>query len=250
MSVEEAAAGRRQRSDKGTVRLSERDVAVFHWLAEMKAIYEADLRILLARLGSTRPGPEAVRAVIRRWERAGYAKAQKLLVGQPRIVWLLPSGATVVGEQTWKETAAVTALHQAEVARVRLWLEGRSDLPGGGVTEWESERRFRQRQWDKYKDGTRNMHVPDAVVTFSDGTRAALEIELTPKQQSRLQRIVQGLTTAYGATIYAVPAEPGFDGVRRQIRTAYEDTKAGKGEHQPLRTLPLVIWDYPSELEG
>lgn len=230
--------------------MSERDVAVFTWLTDMKAIYEADLRILLGRLSGRVPSESAVRQTILRWQKAGYAKAQKLLVHQPRIVWLLPAGAVVVGERAWKESAPHTSIHTAEVSRVRLWLEGRTDLPGGRVVEWESERRFRQDAWDRWKDGTKNMHVPDALVTFEDGARVALEVERTPKQQSRLQKIVQGLTTAYSATVYAVPAGPEFDGVRRQIRTAYEDIKAGKGESKPLRTLPLFIWDYPSELEG
>lgn len=238
------------RSDAGTVRLTDRDIEVFRWLADMKAMYESDLRILLGRLTGATPGPEAVRAVIRRWERAGYARAQKLLVGQPRIVWLLPAGATIVGEANWRETSAHTSLHQAEVARVRLWLEGRTDLPHA-VTEWESERRFRQRQADKFKDGVKGMHVPDAVVTFADGTRAALEVERSEKQRSRLTEIVERLTTAYSLTIYAVAAgatedeRRRMDAVRRQVRTAYEDVKAAK---RTLRTLPLLIWEYPADL--
>src|SRR4051794_35913292 len=44
---------RRPRSDAGQVRLTERDIAVFRWLSDMKAIYEDDLAALLVRMPGT-----------------------------------------------------------------------------------------------------------------------------------------------------------------------------------------------------
>lgn len=241
---------RAQRSDAGTVRLTERDLVVFRWLTDMKAMYEADLRVLLGRLSGRMPSESAVRQVVLRWQKAGYARAQKLLVGQPRIVWLLGPGATVVGETTWRETSAHTSIHQAEVSRFRLWLEAREN-PSGPVVEWESERRFRQQAAEKWKDGTKGMHVPDAVVTFQDGTKAAIEVERSEKQRSRLTDIVERLTTAYSLTIYAVPAgetdeeRRRMDAVRRQVRSAYEEVQEAK---KTLRTMKLVILDYPAQV--
>lgn len=239
---------RAQRSDKGTVRLSERDIAVFNWLADMKAMYEADLRILLGRLSDGRiPSESAVRQVVGRWQRAGYGRAQKLLVGQPRIIWLLPAGATIVGEATWKETAAHTSLHQAEVAHVRLWLEGRTN-PTGPVTSWESERRIRQWYATTFKDGSRGAHVPDAFVTFANDLRAPVEVERTEKQRERLTKIVEGLMTANKLTLYAVAADArNGDALCRQILTAYEDVKAGRNV---LANGRVQIMRYPRELEA
>jgi hypothetical protein len=72
------------------------------------------------------------------------------MVDQPRIVFLLPGGAQLVGEDQWRETAMWTVLHAADVSRARLWLEGHVDglnlpvLTGLRVAEWQSERRWRQ----------------------------------------------------------------------------------------------------------
>lgn len=247
MDVE--APGRKRRSDAGTVRLSERDMATFEFLAEMKAVYEDDLRVLFGRITGYTPSAEAVRQAIRRWERAGYARAQKLLVKQPRIVWLLPAGAAFVGETTWRETAAVTAMHQAEVARVRLWMEGRT-WPPGEVIGWQSERRLRQES-----AGQKTEHVPDAIVTFSDGTkekRAAIEVERSAKELPRVRKIVMHLTSTYSLTIYAIPEgrdereQRQMEAVQRVVRTAYEQVKDANGG----KLLPLIVKTYPADISA
>lgn len=239
---------RAERSDKGQIRVTERDLQVFTWLADMKAIYETDLRILLGRMaGGAAPSESAVRQVVNRWQKADLAKAQKMLANRPRIVMLRPNGAGLVAEPNWKETAMWTAYHQAEVSHCRLWLEGRSgddpEMKSGAVAEWEPERRIRQRAWEKFRDGTKGMHIADGLVTFANGTRAAIEVELTEKGSSRLRDIVERLTTANELTIYLAkdPAR------RRQIAAAYEHVKANV---TTLRTMPLVVWDYPERLES
>lgn len=253
MDVE--APGRKRRSDAGTVRLSERDIFAFRWLSDMKAMYESDLRVLFGRISGRMPGQEAVRATIRRWDQAGYARAQKLLVGEPRIVWLLPPGATIVGETSWRETAAHTSIHQAEVAHVRLWMEGQ-DWPSGRVTGWQSERRLRQEAGFKSKSQGRPEHFADAIATFEDGTRAAVEVERSPKELSRVRAIVMDLIRTYSLTIYAVPEGADerervrMDAIARVVRTAYEQVKEGHEKAGVTNVLPLAIRRYPAGLEA
>lgn len=48
------------------------------WLADMKALYETDLAVLVGRTqGSGRLGASAVRMLVSRWQRAGLAEARE-----------------------------------------------------------------------------------------------------------------------------------------------------------------------------
>lgn len=245
---------RKERSDAGTVRLTDRDIEVFRWLSDMKAMYESDLAVLFMRVAGTAPGSEAIRAVIRRWERAGYARAQKLLVGQPRIVWLLSPGAMIVGEESWRETAAQTSIHQAEVAHVRLWMEGRQ-WPSGPVVGWESERRLRQEAGFKAKSQGRPQHFPDAIATFEDRMRGAIEVERSPKELGRVRDIVSRLISTYSLTIYAIPEGTNewertrMDAIARVVRTAFEQVKASY-DRDGVEVPEFVIKRYPADLEA
>lgn len=245
-----AVMERAQRSDAGTVRVTERDMLIFNFLAEMKAMYEPDLRVLLDQLTGSAPGDGAVRALIRRWQNAGLAKAQKLLMGKPRIVWLLPNGARLVGIDGWRETSEWTAYHQADIARTRLWLEAKEDLPNGRVVDWKSERSIRSDVFHDRKKGTKGMHVADAVITFEDGTEAALEVERNPKDLNRLRRILHKLTRSFSLTIYAIPKgeTPAelrkAETIKRAVNTAYDDVCA-KAEVSPGR---MVTAFFPEVL--
>ncbi len=233
---------RAERSDKGTIRVTERDLLIFNWLADMKAVYETDLRILIGRMTDSMPGESAIRALVNRWHRSGLAKAQKIIANKPRIVMLLPNGAGLVSEPNYKETSIWTAYHQAEVSHVRLWLEG-GGVPGmPKIVNWQSERAFRQAVWEQFKDGTRGVHVPDAVLTLASGAIAGLEVERTEKGSKRLKDIVERMTVKYDLTIYAAQSEA----LRRQVEAAYKQVKA---EGKAIRTLEIRVWDYPSVLE-
>jgi hypothetical protein len=229
------AAGRparRKRADAGQVRLTERDVAVFRWLSDMKALYEDDLAALIARLPGTawsvaghRPSPPRVRGLIARWQRAGYADARKLINGAPRIVRLTRTGAALVGLDSFRETAAVTALHQCEVSRLRLVLEGRPSPSLGRLSRWESERTFRS-DLDalglarRGQAGQESVHVPDGVATYERGTRVAIEVERHAKAPARLARIVEELLTNYEVTLYAVAGNEVRNAVAAAERSA------------------------------
>lgn len=220
---------RRQRSDAGTVRLTERDLMIFRWLAEMKAVYEDDLAVLISRLPATpgavqghRPGAAAVRMLISRWKRGGYASATKLIYGKPRMVRLLPAGARLVGEDSFKETSETTAYHQCEVARVRLWLEGQPPREGGRIVRWESERQYRQdlAAIGMHARDELRVHVPDGVAYYEHGHALAVEVERGVKAPARLARIVEDLLTGFPMTLYAVVNQEVANAVRAAEKTA------------------------------
>jgi hypothetical protein len=249
--------GHRRRADAGTVRATDRDLAVFGWLADMKAIYEADLAALLRRLPTGpggahghRPGDRAVRLLIARWMRAGYADARKLIYGRPRIVRLLRAGAVLAGVEPFLETAELTAYHQCEVSRLRLTLEGRPSPSLGHITQWESERAFRA-DLDalglaRRTDDRRRVHVPDGVATYESGVRVAIEVERAVKAPARLTRIVEQLLTDYPVTLYAVATPE----IRRAVVAAERRARTTLAQRQvsPDRIGALSVINLPEEV--
>lgn len=254
MTATPTTRGRRRRSDAGTVRITARDLAALGWLADMKAIYENDIAALCMRLGSpfvTEQSPaDAVRKMVARWRRAGIADSRKLVTDRPRIVRLLRGGAELAGVEAFRETAPLTAYHQCEVSRVRLYLERRPSPSLGRLTHWESERAFRSDLaalgLDRRTGGraaTDGVHVPDGVATYENGDRVAIEVERSVKAPARLARIVERLLAEYPVTLYAVTSRE----VRNAVLAADRAARAGMERRQvsPDRIGALSIIDIP-----
>ena len=237
---EQERAGRRPRVDAGSVRLTARDLAALSWLADMKAIYEPDVAALVAGLPAApgavagyRPSPRAVRFLLSRWRRAGVAEPQRLVAGRSRIVRVTTRGAALIGVDGFRETAEVTAYHQCEVSRLRLWLESRPSPSLGQLVGWESERAFRadldalglSRRGEAERE---RMHVPDGVATYERGERVAVEVERAVKAPARLARIVEQLLTDYPVTLYAVASGE----VRRAVLAAERAARRTLGHRQ------------------
>jgi hypothetical protein len=228
-----------------TIRLTERDLAAFRWLAEMKAIHEDDLAVLLGRMGDREPlSMPTTRALVDRWRRHGLVEARKVLMERPRVVTLRAAGAAAVSDEPggWHEVAAWTAIHTGEVAHVRLALE-RHPRYGGMVAEWTSERRLRKAVQDGRRKGEGTPHIPDGMVTGTDGQRWAIEVERTPKETARLVQIIRTLTTAYDLTLYATRDKR----IAAHVERCYE---AVLSKPSGLRTNPLAVWEYPAEVTG
>jgi endonuclease YncB( thermonuclease family) len=240
------------------VRLTVRDLAALAWLADMKAIYETDIAALVARLpaapGATpgyRPSPRAVRFLMARWRRAGVAEPRRLVAGRPRIVRLTARGAALVDVAGFRETAEVTAYHQCEVSRLRLWLEARPSPTLGMLTHWESERMFRAdldalglaRRGERGRD---RVHVPDGVATYASGDRVAVEVERSVKAPVRLAGILEQLLTDYPVTLYAVASGE----VRRAVTNAERAARRSLAQRQVSadRIGAVSIIDLPEEL--
>lgn len=226
-----------------TIRLTPRDREVFAWLADMKAIHEDDLAVLLGRLANREPlSKSSTRAMVDRWRRHELVEARKPLTDRPRVVSLLAAGAEAAGETgTWHDVALWTTMHTAEVARVRLLLEG---LQGDRLVEWQSERRLRQSQ--PVRKGEKRPHLPDGVVVTTSGERWAVEVERTAKESVRLASIVRLLTTVYDRTIYATTSEA----VAKAVQRTYDALTADTSSQRPVRTNPLQVWDYSTAVNS
>ncbi len=255
---QQPARPRRARSDADRVRLTVRDMAVLRWLADMKAIYETDIGPLVARLPAphgavpgNRPGTRSVRDLMSRWQRAGAAEPYKLVAGRPRVVRLTSKGAALVGVESFRETAEVTAYHQCEVSRLRLCLEARPSPSLGTLVHWESERTFRAdldalalaRRGER---GRESVHVPDGVATYEGGQRVAVEVERSVKAPARLVRILEQLLTDYPVVLYAVAGND----IRRAVRAAEQATRRVLAHRQLSadRIGALTIIDLPGHV--
>jgi hypothetical protein len=234
-------AERRSRSDKGTVRLTPRDIQAFAWLADMKAVYETDLGVLLGRMNDRAPlSASATRQMVDRWRRADqpYVDARRIFAGQPRVVMLLPAAAKLIVDETFKAPALWTAYHACEVSHVRLWIERHPEWQP--VAEWTSEHRLRT-ALPKRDKGSESEHVPDGVVTFENGSTVAIEVERSAKNDKRLREILIRLMTRYRSTIYCSHDA----GIREHVERLYAQLKA-----EPVLGADgtVLVTDYPTEL--
>jgi DNA-binding CsgD family transcriptional regulator len=192
--------GRAQRADAGLVRLSERDLALLRFVGEQYAITLPQLARLLGRSLHT------ARWLRGRWQRAGLAEGRALLVGQPVFVWLTRRGlrATGIDLKPWSPSALGHLPHIAAVNEARLQVAYRRP-----EARWVSERVLAREL--ALAGAPRMRHRPDAEVVLGDQT-AAVEVELTPKENGRTERIVAELLRRYDAVWYfAGPA------ARRQL---------------------------------
>src|ERR1700735_1233155 len=178
-----------RRSDAGTVRLGERDIAGLLLAGEM---YGAPYDLLASFLGVRE---DRLRAIVARWRKAGYAGTGRLGPG-PAWCWLTRSGLAVTGLGF---AASVPSL--GRLAHVRAVLAVRMSLEAGqayraGAAHWRSERGLRATMRGRAPPG----HVPDAEVSWPalpgsayPGERWAIEAELTPKPLARTATIMQAL---------------------------------------------------------
>lgn len=191
---------RKRRSDAGGRRVGPRDLAALAWMVDMRAIREDDLAVLLARLG----GREQVTTgaavqVVRRWQALGLATAQRIVVGQPRVVVPTSDAAELLGLSGRVAPPAWTQVtHTITVARVRLMLEA---AYGEQLAEWHSERGLRaeaaeRRGGVQAGSGLGRAHLPDGVVVLADEHRVAVEVELAPKTGARIASIVKELRSS------------------------------------------------------
>lgn len=202
-----------RRSDRGLVRVSERDLRLLAWVQEQYAISLPQLAVLMGR------SFHAARWLRSRWAQAGWIEGRALLVGWPVFVWLSGEGRRLAGDEfrLWRPNPARLA-HISAVNDVRLHVQARS--PG---SVWVCERRLA-------REHDRRAHLPDAVV-LSGGERHAIEVELVPKARARTQAIVAELLGTHDAAVYfCAPA----------ARSQLEDLQARHRRRLAVRPLPTL----------
>ena len=76
---------------------TDRDLAVLGWVAGLGAVYQPDLGRLVTRYDGLPHSDSAVRQLVERWRRAGWATGRRVLRHRPRIVVLTEAGAELAG---------------------------------------------------------------------------------------------------------------------------------------------------------
>jgi hypothetical protein len=192
--------------------LRRRDLEVLGWLAEQ---YGARLDHLEVLLGA---GPRTVQRTVARLHAAGLIRTERVLVGEP--AWVLPTGAGMAacssGFGVWRPRLGSLS-HVAAVNDVRLHIQSLAP-----ATEWVPERVLA-------RDRGAGEHLPDGVA-ITDGTRVAIEVELTVKSRRRVTAILDELTARFDATLYFCAAGP-----HRQLTDLSE---SGRWPSLGVRELP------------
>jgi hypothetical protein len=195
---------RKVRSDKGTMRHTERDLWAMRWVGEQAAVRFDHVRQLLGRFPQgedTNPrilSENAARHVIERWRDQGYARFEPILAREPGWLWLTKAGLHEAGLQmTYYKPAAARVGHLHLVNWVRLSLE-----KGEPDARWKSEREIRA-EMEKSRKSRKQKHVPDAWHFRPGATGAwkspvkivAIELEITAKSRSELFPILQSYSS-------------------------------------------------------
>jgi len=198
------AGKQNRRSDVGVLRITQRDIDGLVLCAEHQGLpYD----LLGTAVRSSEP---AVKKLVQRWQRAGYAANARLGPG-PWWCWLTKAGMSATGLRYPTGRPALGRIeHIRAVLAARLWLSN-GPVWQQGQAWWQSERRLRA---DRPPLGTG--HVPDAEIHWPSiaaspypGQVWAVEVELTPKPIARTTRIMAGLLfpMQYAQVVYlAAPA--------------------------------------------
>jgi hypothetical protein len=191
---------RKTRSDKGLIRLTDRDLRILTWIGEQYAVRLDTLQELLGR--ETRQPTKAdgcvsastARRVVARWKQEGLADARKYFYRQPEWVWLTRKGLMQMNLEysNWSPSVGILKhLHDLNSVRIRI----ENQFP---ECRWRSERDLRR----EHRNDSR-FHVADGEVHLN-GQVIAVEVELTQKSMPRVTEIVRQLSRQYDRIWYFV----------------------------------------------
>lgn len=164
---------RARRSDAGAIRQTPRDAQLLQWMSQM---YGMPLDLIQRALDVSQV---RVYQLVRRWERAGWIWRGRPDAG-PAWVWPRRGVAQeyLGWDASWTPRPTTTA-HTRAVAALRLYRMGLD------LDRWVSERQLRHDYQGWRTRGQAEPHMPDGVEVLLDGTRALVEVELTPKTATR-----------------------------------------------------------------
>ena len=215
---------RKERSDKGSIKITERDLSVLSFIGQQYAVRADQLARLLKRPAEGALSESATRAVIARWEKAGLAASRKVIADEPRFVWLTRKGLGEVGLsfKSWTPTVASLA-HIFWTNQVRMHTEDRHP-----AASWRSERELRKGRVMQ-SISTATAHEVDAEIHLPQGV-VAVEVELTAKSVDRRRSIMSEVASRYATVWYFAP---------RNVQALLEETAAAVEQRECVRIYPL-----------
>lgn len=215
---------RKERSDKGSIKITERDLSALRFVGEQYAVRCDQLARLLKRPDTGALSDSATRAVISRWEKAGLTASRKVIADEPKFVWLTRQGLAEVGLafKPWTPTAASLA-HIFWTNQVRMHTEDRHP-----EASWRSERELRKGRVMQSISTSRS-HEVDAEIHLSRGV-VAVEVELTAKSVERRRSIMSEVAGRYTTVWYfATP----------NVLALLEDTRQAVSSSERVRIYSL-----------
>ncbi len=194
---------RKERSDKGSIKITERDMAVLRFIGEQYAVRQDQLARLLKRPDPGGLSDSATRAVVGRWQKVGLAATRQVIAGEPKFVWLTRHGLREVGLsfKPWTPTAASLA-HIFWTNQVRMHTEDRHP-----TASWRSERELRKGRVMQSISSTQG-HDVDAEIVLPEGV-VGVEVELTSKSAERRRSIMAEVAKRYATVWYFAPPNVG-----------------------------------------
>lgn len=199
LGVEVEGIARKERSDKGSIKVTERDLSVLRFIGEQYAVRHDQLARLLKRPAEGALSESGTRAVVSRWEKAGLTDSRKVIADEPKFIWLTRKGLDEVGLsfKPWAPTAASLA-HIFWTNQVRMHTEERHPQ-----SSWRSERELRKgRVMQSISTG--QAHEVDAEIHLAEGI-VAVEVELTAKSADRRRSIMAEVVQRYATVWYFAP---------------------------------------------
>jgi hypothetical protein len=186
------------RIDAGRVDLTQRDRDALTFITDHGGIRADTLALVLGRYGDgSRLAPARSARAVRLWcdrmERAGLVRRAPVLA-QPWVLATLAGSRWAIGRDRPGNITRHMADHHHAVATLRLYLEGRNP-----EATWTPEWRLRA-------DWPGRVRRPDGLLTFGDGYRVGVEVELTPKRSDRYARIVAEQHPSLHAVWWFAPA--------------------------------------------
>jgi DNA-binding MarR family transcriptional regulator len=195
------------------LQLSERDRALLAALAEQRVMIAAQLATHL----QVRPGTADARA--RRLERLGLIDRHRVFRERPAALTITRRGLQAI-ERSLPAPELELSTYRHDLGLGWIWLAARGGSLGDvgqlvGEREMRSHDRRDGSEHEPYgvglagfeRSGRRARHYPDLMLIRPDGTRVAVELELTTKSRRRLDTIMRAYAGdgQIAAVLYLVP---------------------------------------------
>ncbi len=213
-------------SDRGRVRLTERDLTVLAFIAEHRIVARAHVRALLT------VGDSAAGSRLRALANAGFVGRHRSPDGHDECYTIKVRGLAAL-RSSLPRTRLDYRGYEHDVGVAWIWLAARGGL-WGSPREVISERRMRSH--DRSEDGRHDpfavrlggvgpgggprLHYADVLLVRGDGRRVAFELELSGKSRIRRERILSGYAAdpRIDAVVYLVDKTTVARGIQATAR--------------------------------